>query len=1636
MAPVRRRPVLALPRNLLVLGVVLAAAALGPPPGRAAQSQSIHRKLSFSPADLHIVQTPAGARMVMNGALQLEDAGAPRLPFYRIPLVLPQGTRVAGVTATATGWTSLGAVPTLESAPPLACSDGGQVEVHSFAAAGAGAGAAAEPFPPVLARAAGSGVLHGYFLGAVEVFPVRVGLAGDVQLMTGCTLDVQLAPVDAGDVALRLTAWPGRADDDASQVRALVANPEQAAACAPPPGTPVELLRAKGAAVPGLAASTDQALAPELANLSLTGAEYVIVTTNALKTQFQRLADDKIARGVPAVVVTSEWILQNFRHGGDPQETIRGFLRNAYQHWGTRYVLLGGDTGVLPPRYARSAFYPQGGYTDIPTDLYFAALDGNWNKDADGVFGEAYTTFLDPGDDCDMLAELMVGRATVNTPTEVNVFINKALAYENPLHPSYVGRDLFLSEVLFPQNWDGISPPILDGAIYSEDIIFNKVLAPGNTVESFRLYENVGGYFGSTLETKGAAMDSMRTGHFGGVHHIGHGFYYNMSVGDLNIVAADADQLANAPNYFFLYALNCSSAAFDFDCLMERFLQNPNGGSAISIGSSRAAFPTTADRYQQGFYSEVFVAGHVHVGEAIMNSRAQYVMAANTVETSDRWTHFSYSLLGDPELSIWRNVPVMPSVTVPASITLGTASVSVDVSKSGQPVAGARITLRKAPEDYQSVVTAGGGPTVVPFRALTTGTIAITVTGPDLLQFASTIQVLPATAAHVQARAEVLDDNAVAPSIGDGDGIADAGETVEWGFRFTNNGSGASATAVGAVLRKTSAPGVTVLDSTIAVGTLAGAASVVPADRFVLALDPGVPDGTILTFRLVVSSGAKQWKQDVALVAYAPEVEVVRLTVDDATFGNGDGVIQAGENLRLLVQLRNFGGGTANVVTGTLSTLSPDVSLLTAVNTWGPLALKQVSTGAGSFKLAESNVAVENTVLLTLADERGHVWSHSFELRPPSPPDAPQLDTAVGTTSIAVRCETPYQPHFYGFRVYRAVAATGPFQEVTEDPVVGSGFLRDDGLQQLTKYYYCASVVDSSRIESSKTAAVSASTSPAELAGGFPKDLAIEVAGHVAVGDIQGNGSLCAVVGSNDVYAFKSNGEEIVDGDGDSQTLGPISALGDKFTPSGITLGDLDGDGALEIIGSSWNTNQIYVFRGDGSVYPGWPQTMNNKNWATPAVGDLDHDGIPEIVVNNVGANTYVWHRDGTEFRDGDNNPATLGIFQARPGETFNRSSPALFDVDGDGKLEIIFGTNYANGTNNRIHCLRNNGQDAPGWPRYTGTGGAIVSSPTVADLNHDGIPEIFVVAENDSLHVLEPNGQNFPGFPKSFLTTAWELDSLTPSPAVGDFDHDGKLEMVVVSVVSIHESKIYLMDYTGTVRPGWPRSLPGLSESSPVVADINGDQQLDIVFGIGGGSDNDPSQLCAFNRDGTDISGFPIAMGGAPRSAPTICDFDGDGKVDIVLAGFDRKLHVWSMPFPYNPYLAPWPTFRGNAYRTGVFRDHPTVGLGGDGLPAGRAAPARLTMLPNVPNPFNPSTSVRFEVPATSSGMVEVRVDVVDVAGRHIRTLLAEQLSAGAHAVRWDGRDDHGGAVGSGVYFAHVTAAGESQSLKMTLAK
>jgi hypothetical protein len=115
-----------------------------------------------------------------------------------------------------------------------------------------------------------------------------------------------------------------------------------------------------------------------------------------------------------------------------------------------------------------------------------------------------------------------------------------------------------------------------------------------------------------------------------------------------------------------------------------------------------------------------------------------------------------------------------------------------------------------------------------------------------------------------------------------------------------------------------------------------------------------------------------------------------------------------------------------------------------------------------------------------------------------------------------------------------------------------------------------------------------------------------------------------------------------------------------------------------------------------------------------------------------------------------------------------------------------------------------------------------------------------------------------------------------------------------------------------------------------------------------------------------------------------------------------------------------------------GPYIDRVRIGrVGGTPSDVVVAPPARTVLHQNVPNPFNPSTQIRFDLQRST----HVQLRVFDVAGRHVRTLVDADLEAGlGHGARWDGTDDAGVRMPSGVYLVRLTTPDISTARRLVL--
>ncbi|HEX5130928.1 MAG TPA: C25 family cysteine peptidase [Candidatus Krumholzibacteria bacterium] len=1547
---------------------------------------SLHFTITTPASGISVETTVQGAVVSAHTddgqALQLlNDAGLPALPMRVVNVLVPAGSEVAAVHANARheGTVARDITPVLASAP-APDPDAPRPVVLPSPAAPLAPTAGGESYPSQLVRYGGSGTWHGYTIASIAVFPLRME-GGSLVAATDIDLTVELRAAESssqGARARRLSAAAASHIDAA--LRGVVLNPD-AAGTYPPIAVKPVTGPFSPSAVPSLEGSP---------------VEYLIITTEAMKPAFDSLATWKTAKGVPTVTRTVEWIEANYRRGTDTAETIRFFLKDAYTNWGTRYVLLAGDTPQIPPRYLYSVYYYGGTY--IPADIYFAGLDGSFNALGDARFGEQAV------DATDLWVELHVARLPVSTLAAANIVVNKIERYETPADPEYADKVLFLSEVLFPSPWSPGQTIVNNGAAISENVYNSEVNSPSR--RTTRMYETEDLFPGSVHESRATAIDSLNAG-FNMVFHVGHGYRFNMHCGDDNVAIPDADNLYHPDREFNLFMLNCTAAAFDYDCLGEHMLRNPNGGAVSIIGATNSAFADPSSYYMTAFAHAVFQTGNVNIGEAFTLSRVGRTPLAVFGDGADLWTHYIYTILADPEMPLWTGPVRTATVSAPASVPAGTNQISVQVDVSGMPEPGATVCLWKGTEDYAVGITDGSGSVTLPFTTTQAGSIRAVVTGRNLARHERWISVLPPAGAMLAIDAVLADDDNTGASSGNGDGIIDAGEIIELRPLFHNVGGVASVSA-SAALACTS--------STVTLSNTALSIPVIPAGQ---TWAPGgttwtvdasvlIGDGSILRFDVTTTHGASTWLGGFARVVSAPKLEITGLRTSDALpVGNGDGIISPGEPHLLYVRVKNYGHGPAQSLTGALVALDGGSTVTTGAASFVDLGFMTEAENAAGFVLTEVDPGLDNPLSLTITDGEGRETTRIVELRVPAAPTIQSFDASIALDKIKITWNPGPSPDVAGYRVYRSTSGAGPFALASPDIIPYSVFT-DAGLAPSTRFYYAITTIDSSGNESPLSAIASASTNPPQYTG-WPNEMPDPSANSPAVGDIDGDGYPDVVVGNDFLYAWKHDGTEIRDGDGYPATWGVFSSLGSDFIGP-AALARIDDIPGLDIVAAAYTSKEVYCFSGTGAVLPGWPKPTIDFVRGNVAVGDIDGNGDLEILAVDQDAYLYVWNTDGTEFIDGDLNPATDGVFKRLPDTNqWQYQPPALADIDGDLKDEIVIATQ-----DKKLYVLNEDGSDVPGWPRtlpsYAGGGVAI------GDIDNNGDLEI-VVTVRGSGETYAINHDN------TLMWTRWlnHNNFFNPSPALADITGDGKLEVLIPT----SNGKLYAIQYNGSDAPGWPvtYSTKTYTESSPVVGDIDGDGQVDVLLG------NEEKFIYAWSAAGVVLDGFPLVTKDAVRGTPVIADLDNNGDVEIVVAGYDKSVYVWDLTTPYDPARMPWPMLRANVHRNARYGFVVPTAVR-DGGPR----PLALSLAQNYPNPFNPTTTIDFTLPAGKA--IPTTLIVYDVRGARVRTLVDGSLPGGQHHARWDGRNSAGSPVGSGVYFYRLAAGNRTETRKMVLLK
>jgi hypothetical protein len=451
-----------------------------------------------------------------------------------------------------------------------------------------------------------------------------------------------------------------------------------------------------------------------------------------------------------------------------------------------------------------------------------------------------------------------------------------------------------------------------------------------------------------------------------------------------------------------------------------------------------------------------------------------------------------------------------------------------------------------------------------------------------------------------------------------------------------------------------------------------------------------------------------------------------------------------------------------------------------------------------------------------------------------------------------------------------------------------------------------------------------------------------------------------------------------------------------------IACGDLNGDGHTDLVIVNTSSEDVSVLLGTGTggfgpesrfaLHPGSGPT-------SVALGRINNGPDLDVVVTNEGTgDVSVLLGNG------------IGGFGAptRHATGLGATAVAIGDLDGDERADLVVANLFA--VEDNITLMFGDGFGLFTLDSLTAGGGP--DAVEIADLDHDGIPDLVVGnRQDDDITVFMGTGEGAFEAGVDFAAGGDPFDL-----AIADFDYDGRLDVACANFVAMNVSVLF-GDGAGAfpVRHVYPL---GINETPGgiAVADLNNDKYLDLIT-----ADFFSGRMCVLRGS---VKGgffppefFPFGDFVAPSDV-CVADFDHDGWLDVAATefllgdavAFINRIHVAARP-------------EDEAFGRGGRRGAP--GLTGNAWDAPDAL--RLSA---APNPLNPSTVVRFS--AVDGG--EASVTVHDLTGRLVRTLYSGSTSNGVREVAWDGTDEGGRRVASGVYLLRLAAAGRQEVVRITV--
>lgn len=658
--------------------------------------------------------------------------------------------------------------------------------------------------------------------------------------------------------------------------------------------------------------------------------DILIITNNALAPAFNEYVKYKESTGYTCFVKKTEDIYTEYS-GVDNQEMIRNCIIDFYQNNETSFVILGGDAdhtetqNIVPAR----DFYLDMGFEleeCLPSDMYYSGLDGNWDTDLNGRWGEA--------GEADLYAEISIGRICVDKAEEIENFTHKLIMYQDKPVVQDIEKALMVGEYLWGDSYGGSS----------KDEIANGCSLYGYTTAGIsdnfsisRLYEMI-----SNWEEDDIFEQFNNTGlHL--INHLGHSnTTYNMKMSASALNTNNFTNDGNSRGYVIGYSQGCYNGAFDnrnsggmygtSDCFAEKFTVIKTGEVAC-VANSRYGWGNDntdgASQYlDREFFDAIFGEGLTLIGDANGDSKEDNV-AFILENPTIRWCAYETNLFGDPTLDVWTASPENINCNYSPSISLGDEQFSIETDC---PDARVGIT-QNGVLIGRCFTNENGDATINFFNPVTTkDSLVVSVIAHNKFRHLGTVYVVN-NEPYILFKEYQIDD-----SQGNNNGNIDYGETINLSISSTNIGT-MPATDLCLTL-STNNPSINITDNTENISSFEIGDTLNLMNAFSMEIANNIPDDTTV-FVLKASSENTDNNNYFEIFIHAPILKFKDYQIDDSQ-GNNNGRIDPGENFDLLLGIINDGSSEASNVLGELSTDNDEITINSTSQSFENIAGEQI----------------------------------------------------------------------------------------------------------------------------------------------------------------------------------------------------------------------------------------------------------------------------------------------------------------------------------------------------------------------------------------------------------------------------------------------------------------------------------------------------------------------------------------------------------------------------------------------------------------------------------------------------------------------------------------------------------------------